>query len=115
LVTPLSRRSFNPDRSISDKLAVWAGYTQKVAEKTNTLTIDLWKTSLNFLQKVGEAEARRFDLADGDHTHLNAVGRIVFGRMVSDLLVRKVGQPVACVTRKNTTMSAEIDKGVMPF
>ncbi|KAF8543734.1 GDSL-like Lipase/Acylhydrolase [Trichophaea hybrida] len=115
LVTPLSRRNFNPDGSIRDKLAPWAGYTQAVANATNTITIDLWKTSLEFLEHVGELQARRMDLADGDHTHLNAAGSIVFGRMVSDLLVRKIGEPVACVTKKNVTMSAYIDMGVMPF
>jgi lysophospholipase L1-like esterase len=115
LVTPLSRRNFNPDGSIRDKLAPWAGYTQAVANATNTITIDLWKTSLEFLEHVGELQARRMDLADGDHTHLNTAGSIVFGRMVSDLLVRKIGEPVACVTKKNVTMSAYIDMGVMPF
>lgn len=46
-----------------------------------------------------------------DHTHLNVLGSVVFGRMVSDLMADKYAD-IAAVTRENATLSDEIWGGV---
>jgi lysophospholipase L1-like esterase len=114
-VTPLSRRNFNVNGTIDDTLGPWAGYTLSVARETGTATIDLWRESIRYLEAVGEEQAMRFNLNPEDHTHLNEAGSVVFGRMVSDLLIASLGEDVECITRRNRTMSDEIRRGVMSF
>jgi hypothetical protein len=86
-----------------------------VAEETGAKKIDLWRESIRYLEAVGEEQAMRFNLNPQDHTHLNDAGSSVFGRLVSDLLIRSLGEQVRCVTRRNSTMSKEIWSGVMSF
>lgn len=46
-----------------------------------------------------------------DHTHLNVHGSVVFGRMISDLMVKQFGD-IRAVTEGNGTLSREIWGGV---
>jgi len=112
LVTPLARRTYN-NGVLTDKLADWAAVTLSVATQTKTNKIDLLKESKRYLTAIGEANARKFDLAAGDTTHLNDAGSLVFGRMVSDLLVAEMGEPVGCVTKADKELSGKIMEGKM--
>jgi len=76
--------------------------------------IDLWKSSLEYLEKIGEAAARKLDLKSGDSTHLNANGSIVFGRMVMDLLSEK-SPAIKAVAWPNEKLSADIKAGVPSY
>jgi len=98
---------------LTDKLADWAAITLSVAKATNTHRIDLLKESRRYLAAIGEANARKFDLDSDDRTHLNAAGSVVFGRMVSDLLVAEMGKPVECVTKADKALSTKIRNGEM--
>jgi hypothetical protein len=69
---------------------------------------------LEYLEKIGETAAERLALNSDDTTHLNVDGSIVFGRMVSDLLLAKVSG-VAEVTRPNQTLSEQIKTGIPSF
>lgn len=111
LVTPLSRRNYNANGTINDSLGPWAEYVREVAAETNTDTIDLWAASIDYLEKIGPTAAQRMNLNPTDTTHLNVAGSVVFGRMVSDLLV--AGVPgVRAVTRPNATLSRLIAEGI---
>ncbi|KAI5803677.1 putative esterase [Geopyxis carbonaria] len=114
LVTPLSRRNFNADGTIDDALSAWAGYTLAVAAETGARSVDLWKASVAYLEKIGETAARRLDLKSGDATHLNADGSVVFGRLVSDLVVAAV-PGVKAVTRADAVLSKQIADGVPSY
>ncbi|RPA89583.1 SGNH hydrolase [Choiromyces venosus 120613-1] len=114
IITPLSRRNYNPNGTIEDTLANWAGYAISVANEGGTMYIDLWKNSLEYLEKIGEAAARRLDRKDGDHTHLNVNGSIVFGRMVMDLLSEK-SSAISAVARPDANLSAQIKAGTASY
>lgn len=70
---------------------------------------------MRYLSQIGERAARALDLVDGDHTHLNTHGSIVFGRMVADLLVRELGGAVGKVVRPDPALSAQIWSGVPSY
>ncbi|KAH7127595.1 GDSL-like Lipase/Acylhydrolase [Dactylonectria macrodidyma] len=53
-------------------------------------TIDLNREAIDYFNSIGEGLARKYSYAAGDTTHLNEMGAKVFGRMVADLLVRRV-------------------------
>lgn len=111
-MTPLARRTWSGG-VLTDLLGDWAAIALSVAAETGTHKIELLKESMRYLAAIGEANARTFDLAAGDKTHLNAVGAVVFSRLVSDLLGAELGEPVRCVTNRNETLSAAIRDGVM--
>jgi len=111
LVTSLSRRNYFANGTIDDTLGPWADYAREVAAETNTDHIDLWAASIEYLEKIGEVAADRMNLVSNDTTHLNVAGSIVFGRMVSDLLVAAV-PGVEEVTKKNETLSRMIAEGI---
>ena len=76
--------------------------------------IDLWKSSIEYLEKIGEAAARKLDLASGDSIHLNINGSIVFGRMVIDLLSEK-NPAIKAVARPDEKLSADLRAGVPSY
>ena len=49
--------------------------------------IDLNSESRRFVKAIGESAAHQYNLKDGDNTHLNKHGSLVFGRMVADLIL----------------------------
>lgn len=114
IVTSLSRRNYNTDGTIADTLGPWAGYAIGVAQETGTRCVDLWKSSLHYLEQIGEPAARRLDLNEGDHTHLNVKGSIVFGRMVSDLLLKAISE-IQKVTKPDTALSNQIWNGIATY
>jgi hypothetical protein len=85
--------------------------------------LDLNAASLAYVDAIGKDAAEKYALKDGDETHLNAWGSIVFGRMVADLLeghqpsvssLRRRAEDPSCFQKwiqANETMSDEIWKG----
>ena len=55
--------------------------------------------------------AQVYNFDPTDRTHLNPYGTIVFGRLVSDLLVAKY-KDIAAVTTPNATLSAKLAQGL---
>jgi hypothetical protein len=81
------------------------------ANVTSSPIIDLNGASLKYVDTIGEEAAHTYNLSPSDNTHLNAWGEVVFGRMVSDLIV----EALPCLKKwivPNETLSDEIWSGV---
>ncbi|EEY21532.1 conserved hypothetical protein [Verticillium alfalfae VaMs.102] len=89
LVTPLSRRNFK-GAVTDDSLRNERVRTMAAAEETRTQFIDLYKNSKALVEAVGEQRSHdEWNLKEGDNTHLNDWGTVVFGRLVADLILEK--------------------------
>ncbi|GAB7360299.1 hypothetical protein MBLNU230_g8057t1 [Neophaeotheca triangularis] len=113
LLTPLTRRTFTntePPRII-ESLANETRITREVAESNGIRWIDLNQASTDYCNAIGPEAAHAYNLAPDDNTHLNEWGSVVFGRMVSDLLVAKYGD-IRFWTRPDRKLSWKIGKGV---
>lgn len=84
----MTRRSFNGD-SVDESLSDQRGKTIAAAKEIGVAYLDLNKASTDYVNAIGEDNAAKYDLSDGDKTHLNTAGEIVFGRMVADLLLQE--------------------------
>ncbi|KAH7305690.1 SGNH hydrolase-type esterase domain-containing protein [Rhexocercosporidium sp. MPI-PUGE-AT-0058] len=89
LVTPLSRRNYFKNGTIEDILEPWAIYVRQAAATTNQPFIELLQTSITYLNKIGKAAAMKLNYEEKDYTHLNENGKVIFGRMVADLIKAK--------------------------
>lgn len=72
--------------------------------------IDLNAASERYINAIGKEAASRYNWEVEDWTHLNDWGSVVFGRMVSDLLVDKYAR-FEEFTVRNRTMSRLIREG----
>ncbi|PPJ60097.1 hypothetical protein CBER1_03108 [Cercospora berteroae] len=117
LVTPLTRRGFSgtPPR-IVENLAAERNATIDIAKAKSSKYIDLNLASTTYCNAIGPEASWQYNLInatiDGDRTHLNDYGSVVFGRLVSDLLVDKYGKQFKEWTVKNQTLSALLAKGI---
>lgn len=57
----------------------------------SAFVIDLNFASETYLNRIGQNNAILYNLVPGDNTHLNVPGGLVFGNMVSGLVVQEVG------------------------
>jgi hypothetical protein len=112
LVTSLTRRSFagTPPRVV-ENLANERNATITVAESLGVRWIDLNRASTDYVNAIGPNASWAYDYLPDDRTHLNEWGSVVFGRLVSDLLVERY-EDVAVWTRPNVTLSAKLREGV---
>jgi hypothetical protein len=112
LVTSLTRRSFagTPPRVV-ENLANERNATITVAESLGVRWIDLNRASTDYVNAIGPNASWAYNYLPDDRTHLNEWGSVVFGRLVSDLLVEKY-EDVAVWTRPNVTLSAKLREGV---
>jgi lysophospholipase L1-like esterase len=112
LVTSLTRRSFagTPPRVV-ENLANERDATITVAESLGVRWIDLNRASTDYVNAIGPNASWAYNYLPDDRTHLNEWGSVVFGRLVSDLLVEKY-EDVAVWTRPNVTLSAKLREGV---
>ena len=112
LVTSLTRRTFNSTtNTVVENLANERAATIEVAEGLGARFIDLNRASTDYCNAIGSAASDAYNLAAGDRTHLNPWGGVVFGRLVSDLLVEKF-EDVKKWTVPNATLSEQIREGV---
>lgn len=93
--------------TINQDLAVQRNLTIAAARKTHSSYIDLNIASTDYCNAIGHEAAWKYNLDPTDYTHLNGWGSVVFGRMVSDLMVRRF-EDIAAVTERNGTLSREI-------
>ncbi|RAK81566.1 SGNH hydrolase [Aspergillus fijiensis CBS 313.89] len=88
LVTPISRRTFNSTTgTVIEDLATQRNITISVAESIAVDYIDLNEASTVYLDAIGATDAASYNRISTDYTHLNPVGSVVFGNMVSWLLL----------------------------
>ncbi|KIY71492.1 carbohydrate esterase family 12 protein [Cylindrobasidium torrendii FP15055 ss-10] len=114
LVTPLTRRSFGSDGTISDTLQDFADATVGVANQESVHVIDLHATSIKYCEAIGEEACHRLNKSPDDNTHLNNDGSVVFGRMVADLILESfpdAGLPIVA----NEALSYNISHGIPSY
>lgn len=109
LITSLTRRTFSGGRVVQN-LENERQRAIAAAATVGAQYLDLNKKSTDYINAVGDANGRLYDLAQGDRTHLNAAGGVVFGRMVADLLLEKRGE-LSGFLRENRTISDAIRAG----
>ena len=117
LVTPLTRRQFSGDPpTIVENLAEQRSATIEVAKAKDSKYIDLNLASEEYCNAIGPEASWKYNLVnatnEGDRTHLNAWGSVVFGRLVSDLLVEKYGSVFQEWTVANSTLSEDLGEGI---
>ena len=112
LVTPLTRRQFSGTPPlIVENLASERNATIAVAKSLGARWIDLNGASEAYCNEIGPEASWAYNLAEDDKTHLNHWGSVVFGRIVSDLLVEKY-RDIAAWSKPNTTLTEEIKQGI---
>ncbi|ELQ42995.1 acetylesterase [Pyricularia oryzae Y34] len=109
LITSLTRRTFSGG-SVVRNLENERQRTIAAAAAAGAQYLDLNAKSTDYINAVGDADGRRYDLAQGDRTHLNKAAEVVFGRMVADLLLEKKGE-LRAFLRDNSTISDAIRDG----
>lgn len=110
IVTPLTRRTFRGDQVIENLVNETAA-TIEVANANKLHWINLNEASTKYMNAIRSAAADDYNLAEGDRTHVNEWGGVVFARIVSDLLVGKYPEEFAGVTKKNESLSALMADG----
>ena len=102
LVSSLSRRNYVDGRpDPNDGLADYAAAARQVATDERVTFLDLYGLSTKYLAGLTQEQADGFDMAGHadakaengsaakpDRTHLNEAGKMLFGRMVADNVVR---------------------------
>ncbi|KAI0403781.1 carbohydrate esterase family 12 protein [Xylaria palmicola] len=97
LVSSLTRRVFASEHNVTDSLHDERLAALAAAEATGSTAIDLYAASRAYVAALGRDAAYAYNWGGGDEdgapagtdrTHLNRRGEVVFGRMVSDLVLR---------------------------
>ncbi|KAJ6008388.1 SGNH hydrolase [Penicillium herquei] len=114
LVTPLSRRTFNSTTGlVIEDLATQRNITITVSESIGVNYIDLNEASTRYLDSIGASDSASYNRVATDYTHLNPTGSVVFGNMVSWLLLSstKLGVDLQHYTFPNSEIIAAIKNG----
>jgi lysophospholipase L1-like esterase len=82
-----------------------------VANKAGVKYLDLNTASTKYVNAIGQENADKYNEIEGDRTHLNFSGKLVFGRIVMDLLVEK-RRDLARYIKTNKKLSQLIANGV---
>lgn len=109
-VTPLSRRKYDDAGKIKLDLADQVAATIIAANAIDARYIDLNKGSVAYLEAIGLENATKYNLVEGDFTHLNAAGSVVFGNLVSGLL-GELGKEFSAYTVEDAEIAAAIKAG----
>ena len=105
----MTRRVFSGAKVVQS-LADQRTATISVAQSNGIRFVDLNIASENYVNAIGKMAASKYNLASDDWTHLNEWGGVVFGRLVSDILVEKFAE-LREATKSNATLSALIKEG----
>ncbi len=95
LVTSLTRRNFDEsgDGKLKPNLVPYVEAMKRLAAEKRVPLIDLHALSVAYCERIGPAETAKLNAKKNgrpDTTHLDAEGRVVFGRMMADALRQKV-------------------------
>ncbi|KAL2811394.1 SGNH hydrolase-type esterase domain-containing protein [Aspergillus granulosus] len=85
VITPLTRRNFNGD-TVKEDFVEWRGKAIAAAKDAGAKWLDLTTASTDYVNAIGAENAATYDLSDGDGTHLNAAGGIVFRRDLEEYI-----------------------------
>ncbi|PBP28150.1 putative gdsl-like lipase acylhydrolase protein [Diplocarpon rosae] len=110
-VTSIARRKY-ASGTIKPDLAPQVAAALQVAQELGIAFIDLNAESTKYLNSITEAEARTYDYAEGDSTHLNPQAALLFGTMTSQLILKsQVGDAVKAFLSPDPAIAAAIDSG----
>ncbi|KAF9871097.1 gdsl-like lipase acylhydrolase [Colletotrichum karsti] len=109
LITSLTRRVFSGGKVIQN-LENERVRAIAAAEAVGATYLDLNTASTNYVNAIGNANGKKYDLSSGDSTHLNVAGETVFGRLVADLLLEK-RLDLAQYIKENQALSDKIKNG----
>ncbi len=84
LVTPMVRRTFDPEGHLQDNLAPFADAMKAVAREKNCALIDLYTSSRIFVEKLGVARVQSLANKPNDYTHFNEAG----ARAMAELIIK---------------------------
>jgi lysophospholipase L1-like esterase len=110
ILTSLSRRTFTNGK-LDDSLANVAQAAKNAAAAAGATLLDLNDASKKYVKAIGAANADKYNLSNGDRTHINAHGTTVFGRMVADLIVGWK-QALSTYITPDATLSKKIAQGI---
>ncbi|CBF83911.1 hypothetical protein AN2834.2 [Aspergillus nidulans FGSC A4] len=85
-LTSLTRRNFGDDGLVKDDLENVRNLTIEAATETGTLWANLNVASREYVNEIGEEDSHTYNLSEGDNTHLNEEGGVVFAGVVGILL-----------------------------
>ncbi len=86
LVTPMVRRTFDPDGKLIDALAPYASAMEEVGSEKQAAVIDLHASSKRLVEQLGPAGSAELANKKGDLTHFNEKG----ARAMADLVMREL-------------------------
>lgn len=109
IITSLTRRTFE-DGEVIQNLADWRVEAINAAKAVGIQYLDLNIASTDYINAIGEENGATYDFSEGDRTHLNPAGEIVFGRMVADLLLEARSDLAEYIT-PNEALSEKIAAG----
>lgn len=83
LVTPVARRTFNPEGRLETRLGPWAGAMAKVAAEQKLPLIDLHARSMELYTRLGPEESAFINISPKDYTHFSERGAREIARLVA--------------------------------
>ncbi|MFM8273377.1 MAG: rhamnogalacturonan acetylesterase [Gemmata sp.] len=86
LVTPVARRTFDPEGKPTTSLAPFADATKKVATDKGVPVIDLHQLSFDLYGKLGDKGSADFSPAASDRTHFSKKGASAVAELVAKQL-----------------------------
>jgi lysophospholipase L1-like esterase len=89
LVTPMVRRTFDPQGKLTDNLLPYANAMKEVGQEKRVAVIDLHASSLGLVERLGPEASADMANKKGDVTHFNEKG----ARAMADLVMQEL--PVA--------------------
>ncbi|TDL27213.1 SGNH hydrolase [Rickenella mellea] len=107
IITSLARRNFVSAHVPDDILEPYALEAISVAESLGLTYLDLHQASLTYITKLGSTLSYEFNYQGTDHTHLDTMGQVYFGRMVADLLIAKLPMFKSFIVPNATMTKAE--------
>lgn len=82
LVTPMCRRTFAADGTLTDALLPYANAMKEVAAEKKVPLVDLHTASAKLFEKLGAAESEKLANSASDSTHFNARGAKAMAALV---------------------------------
>ena len=111
-MTSVSRRNYDSNDKIKEDLAPQANATISVAESLGAVYADLNRLSTDYLNSIGPDNGHKYNLNPNDNTHISKSGSVLFGNMVSELLVEGSGSAsFKQWTAPNSTIVKDIKAG----
>ncbi|MEO5916229.1 MAG: rhamnogalacturonan acetylesterase [Luteolibacter sp.] len=86
LVTPMVRRTFNPDGTLKDELQPYADAMNEVGAEKKVPVIDLHASSRKLVEPLGPDTSAEMANKKGDSTHFNEKG----ARAMADLVMKEL-------------------------